>query len=954
MYDEHTNFGNNIDLRLDSFDEDLGEFHLSKLTYVESICASYHQHNKIVLHVHCHRSPFYDCDPKVQEFNVKQENYAPSSGQQHSPVKQESTHRMMERSRHQVSHHLNHHSPVPLNRPVRNKQPSPSNWSRGSNSPISVYEDADFLVKNPDTIVTFGMETKQMRVDQLQSLAYTSIPEVSSIIKLLKSHNVGYKRGDNASTWYMKLHNFCNIIGVYLTPPKAMEKHSEMGREWDAGCLPHVLYARINKMEKVLAHIITSPDFFPSDMQDDLQLNPNPYNFLRLFMAVHSHSVPDLSDNVINRPGPLKNSQSLSQYALSWVNYFNDEMNVNGVRYTKYRQYGYFMKGLPARFSPLRKFLDMEFTPNHDKEDNIPITVELRNIPTTIQSLATFHGISISQSLSPVSHINKIDQPADDMDDCYNDPDIKALSSNKQVKKHGDKATLGSNDFPLKPALRGNLSNGVQCWLCDGPHTFRQCQELQRMKSVCIKRPNVLKHFQHMLLNKNSAAIKVLLDASEFFDDNEFQGIAGSADPNQGTDDTSDNHSDDDNGANAYVQHLGISDVNSDDDTLNLSPFQILALHDGTSQYIRSIASPNIHQLPSIRRSIPPNLVQVDGGADRSTTPHRELVHGLRPPRPDRGELTHIRDAGEHVHPILGYGHFQVRCLTHDSQPITIMVPCAYIPSIPSTLVNFRTMPNLLHVDESSNHVMNIAFAYLLLHDDVHHKPYKVTVPLLVHGARLYADVILERSHPNSQSINVMHQSLTSLGTIPMDPRIAIVSDEPSKLLWHARLGHLNFRSMASMHLYADGVPKFKHSHVSDNCAECLLSKLRRSPRGHGTIKSRATVHGQVLSADWGFICQNSSDTDRVLRLSSVYGDTSYLIFTCAYTGALYGVCAGSKSVPTKWLHTFFHRISTGARNTSKLVLVDRGSELGRSLEFKKIALFMVISCPHLVLIRAQ
>jgi hypothetical protein len=75
-----------------------------------------------------------------------------------------------------------------------------------------------------------------------------------------------------------------------------MEKNSEMGKEWDSQCLPFVLYSRMQKMEKVLAHILTSPDFFPKDMSDELQLNPNPYNFLRLFMATHSHSVPDLSD----------------------------------------------------------------------------------------------------------------------------------------------------------------------------------------------------------------------------------------------------------------------------------------------------------------------------------------------------------------------------------------------------------------------------------------------------------------------------------------------------------------------------------------------------------------------------------------------------------------------------------------------------------------------------------
>lgn len=61
------------------------------------------------------------------------------------------------------------------------------------------------------------------------------------------------------------------------------------------------------------------------------------------------------------------------------------------------------------------------------------------------------------------------------------------------------------------------------------------------------------------------------------------------------------------------------------------------------------------------------------------------------------------------------------------------------------------------------------------------------------------------------------------------------------------------------------------------------------------------------------------------------------MIFTCAHTGALYGVCAGSKSVPTKWLHIVLHRISTGVGDRPKTILIDRGSELGHSSEFKQI-----------------
>jgi hypothetical protein len=64
------------------------------------------------------------------------------------------------------------------------------------------------------------------------------------------------------------------MLGIYLPPPNAMEKNSEMGKEWDSQALPFVFYSRLNKMERLLSHILLSPDFFPKTMSDELQLNP--------------------------------------------------------------------------------------------------------------------------------------------------------------------------------------------------------------------------------------------------------------------------------------------------------------------------------------------------------------------------------------------------------------------------------------------------------------------------------------------------------------------------------------------------------------------------------------------------------------------------------------------------------------------------------------------------------
>jgi hypothetical protein len=172
---------------------------------------------------------------------------------------------------------------------------------RKTSSPVSLYDDEDYLVKNQTMIYPFGQQSIQARVSDLQAAAATSIPDVSSLPKLLKSHNVGYKEGDNAATWYSCFNNFCLMIGIYLTPPNAMVKDSEMGKEWDSKTLPFVIYSHLAKMEKVLSHILSAPNFFPKSMNDELQLKPKPYNFLRLFMVLHSNSVPDLSDRVIKQ-----------------------------------------------------------------------------------------------------------------------------------------------------------------------------------------------------------------------------------------------------------------------------------------------------------------------------------------------------------------------------------------------------------------------------------------------------------------------------------------------------------------------------------------------------------------------------------------------------------------------------------------------------------------------------
>jgi hypothetical protein len=513
---EEYDYGNELDIRIDSFDkETTDEFFLTSENYEELFVMAYEATRTVTLHVHVDRlcADWMNLKTIKQNVEVKEEGM-PAVQLKREELKHEApiTFRGIPIDMDGFTHGNNKGDEGRLlnevvgeemptvvagfenRRPHRNQfTPRMSSTSKHSRSPISIYDDDDFFVQDIQYIVPFAQESIKTRVADLQSTAMTTIPDVSSIPKLLKSHNVAYKKEENVSTWYQRFNNFCAMIGIYLPPPKAMEKNGIMGKEWDNHALPKVLYSRLAKMEKVLSHILFSPEFFPKDFQDDLQLNPNPYNFLRLFMALNSHAVPDLSDRVIKRPGVMKSSQSLSQYALSWVNYFSDEANVNGVRYSKFRQYCYFIDGLPQKYSILRKFLGLEFDNNHDRVDNIPISLELRNLPSTIQSLAQVHGISLAAG--SISHIHQVSDDdkvnCDEQDQC---DQINLMDQGKQ-RQSSKKTKPISSPSP------------VQCWLCDGPHGFRQCNELNRMKSVCIKRPNVLKHFQQMLLDKNSQAI---------------------------------------------------------------------------------------------------------------------------------------------------------------------------------------------------------------------------------------------------------------------------------------------------------------------------------------------------------------------------------------------------------------------------------------------------------------
>ena len=91
---------------------------------------------------------------------------------------------------------------------------------------------------------------------------------------------------------------------------------------------------------------------------------------------------------------------------------------------------------------------------------------------------------------------------------------------------------------------------------------------------------------------------------------------------------------------------------------------------------------------------------------------------------------------------------------------------------------------------------------------------------------------------------------------------VRALSRSALRMLWHQRLGHINFRRLSEMHRFVKGMPHFQIPTELEGCPICLAAKLRKAPAGTQTIM-RATSCNQGLSIDFGFMVQKSRDSVR-------------------------------------------------------------------------------------------
>ena len=118
------------------------------------------------------------------------------------------------------------------------------------------------------------------------------------------------------------------------------------------------------------------------------------------------------------------------------------------------------------------------------------------------------------------------------------------------------------------------------------------------------------------------------------------------------------------------------------------------------------------------------------------------------------------------------------------------------------------------------------------------------------------------------------------------------------RMLWHQRLGHLNFHCRSTMHRFVKGTPEFTIPNELEACCPvCLAAQLRKQPAGTATTM-RSTVCNQGISIDFGFMVQRSKNSkSQHTILVGINGETCYYaLITDHYSGRLYGRAFASKA----------------------------------------------------------
>ena len=165
--------------------------------------------------------------------------------------------------------------------------------------------------------------------------------------------------------------------------------------------------------------------------------------------------------------------------------------------------------------------------------------------------------------------------------------------------------------------------------------------------------------------------------------------------------------------------------------------------------------------------------------------------------------------------------------------------------------------------------------------------------------------------------------------------------------LWHHRLGHPSETIMSKVHDNCDGVPKLK-KHPFYNCATCNHSKFRKKSIGKPKLsvqrkppdKHQDTCQvGQNLHIDFGFV--RGSDYSKVdskgKLVTSIDGYRSYCLVIDRKSRHISIILTKTKEPPIDQLRGLLKKLRTKVKEGLCTITADLGGELSKSNSFRKL-----------------
>lgn len=369
-----------------------------------------------------------------------------------------------------------------------------------------------------------------------------------------------------------------------------------------------------------------------------------------------------------------------------------------------------------------------------------------------------------------------------------------------------------------------------------------------------------------------------------------------------------------------------------------------------------------------------------DSGSMACTTSDATLLYAYRPLLPHQTRIR-LFDAGSHLHHPSGVGYLRVPAyrlpsLTLALPPDEAPTPCCFFvrtyhtTTIPGVIISHCAIAKQLGAESYSMTSLDNGDGFIRF---PHRDPTALTSdvfirlqPTHLRGGLTFTPALyipsaaeqsaalprsvdryiasalsttsltpLSLSYPTPiASISLLHSldRFPEFSSVSRDLLVGSLSRPALTMLWHQRLGHLNFRRLSELHRHTRGLPALSIPGTIDQCAVCLAAKLRKAPRGSASIMV-ATICLQGLSIDFAFMVQRSGDPKRFDNLVGLNGETCYVLITDHYSGRIFGRAFATKAPPVDWLNSWL--ANNAPVCADKYVRMDGGGELGRCHEIR-------------------